>query len=367
MGIGRTLLESLIVEALEIGYSKRRGNTSSQPSSWAGFVFDVITQGNFPRIGKIPSSHWESLFGKVNESRSGFSTHPERSKPNMTAERGNVGRGFLLQWVLANVVGLAVGWGSEDGFAGAFGFEGPTSRNIVSHLVGFLVGGAVIGLAQWLVLRDRVQRSGWVSLPITLAPAALALVPLVVLLLGLSAAATRPDPGTPGPLWVELVIVVFGALVLGIAVAGVLRLVMRRSMGWAGWGVLASSVAFPVGFITGFAFGPAGSLIMPVAMVGLACGITQWRALRGQVSRPGWWVLANTLGLTAGAAAGVGWISLLNTLTGTNNYEQWLTSVMVMASFGAVTGAVGGAITGGALVRLLRHPVRAEEVVAASA
>jgi hypothetical protein len=255
--------------------------------------------------------------------------------------------------VLANVAGLAVGWGLWDGFAGAFSFEGSSDRNLVSHLVGYIVGGAVIGLAQWLVLRHKVRRGGWVSLPITLAPVALILAPLFVLLFGLSAGASEPDSVAPAPFWLELVVVVFGTLVLGIAVVGIVRLVMKRQIGWAGWGVLSSSVAFAVGFTAGFAFGPAGSLIMPVALIGLACGITQWRALRGQVSRPGWWVLANTLGLALGAGAGVGWVTLLNAITGTNYYEG-LASVMVLASFGAVTGAVGGAITGGVLVRLLR-------------
>lgn len=291
---------------------------------------------------------------------------PMRS--TMTAERGDVGRGFWLRWVLANVVGLAVGWGLEDGFAGAFSFEGSSDRNLVSHLVGYIFGGAVIGLAQWLVLRHKVQRGGWVSLSITLAPTALILVPLIVLLFGLSAGAPKPDPVTLAPFWLELVVVVFGTLVLGIAVVGIVRLVIKRQIGWAGWGVLSSSVAFAVGFTTGFAFGPTGSLVMPVAMVGLACGITQWRALRVRVSRPGWWVLANTLGLAIGAAVGVGWVTLLNTLTGTNYYEG-LASIMVLASFGAVAGAVGGAITGGVLVRLLRHPIGepADEVLTASA
>lgn len=273
----------------------------------------------------------------------------------MTAEHVDVERGLWLRWVLANVAGLAVGWGLWDGFAGAFSFEGSSDRNLVSHLVGYIVAGAVIGLAQWLVLRNKVQRGGWVSLSITLTPAALILVPLVLLLLGLSIGAPEPDPVTPAPFWVELMVVVFGTLVLGIAVAGIVKVVMKRQIGWAGWGVLGSSVAFAVGFTTGFAFGPAGSLVMPVAMVGLACGITQWRALRGRLSRPGWWVLANTLGLAIGAGVGMGWVTLLNTLTGTNYYEG-LASVMVLASFGAVSGAVGGAITGGVIVWLLRHP-----------
>lgn len=273
----------------------------------------------------------------------------------MTAERVDVGRGLWLRWVLANVAGSALGWGLEDGFAGAFSFEGSSDRNFVSHVVGYIVGGAVIGLAQWLVLRHKVQRGGWVRLSVTLAPTALLLLPLVVLLFGLSAGAPEPDPATPAPFWVELVVVVFGTLVLGIAVIGLIRLVMKRQIGWGGWAVLGSSVAFAVGFTTGFAFGPAGSLIMPVAMVGLACGITQWRALRGRLSRPGWWVLVNTLGLAIGAGAGVGWLILLNTLTGTNYYEG-LASIIVLASFGAVSGAVGGAITGGVLVWLLYQP-----------
>ena len=47
---------------------------------------------------------------------------------------------FWLKWVLVNAVGWALDW------------FGP---------VGFTVVWAVVGTAQWLVLRKRVQRASW--------------------------------------------------------------------------------------------------------------------------------------------------------------------------------------------------------------
>jgi hypothetical protein len=73
------------------------------------------------------------------------------------------------------------------------------------------------------------------------------------------------------------------------------------------------------------------------ALGGAVTGILQWLVLRAQVSRAGWWVLASTVGWGLG-------------MVGTRAFE-------VLAIFGGlVGGAVLGAVTGGALVWLLRQP-----------
>lgn len=88
------------------------------------------------------------------------------------------------------------------------------------------------------------------------------------------------------------------------------------------------------------------SLYIYVALGGLLAGIWQWRLLRSRFHHAGWWVLASTLGwsLAAGAAA------LAN--------AQPLRGIWGALLFLAITaggGLILGAVTGMALVRLLRE------------
>ena len=80
-----------------------------------------------------------------------------------------------------------------------------------------------------------------------------------------------------------------------------------------------------------------------MALGGAVTGILQWLVLRGKVSRAGWWVLASTVGwgLSMGMSIAI---------PSGETEEGGLLSLVV-------TGAVMGAITGAALVWLLRQPV----------
>ena len=145
---------------------------------------------------------------------------------------------------------------------------------------------------------------------------------------------------------------------LGFGVSLMQWLILRRRVTKAGRWVLASTASFAVAggggygaaaVIFGFSEGMEGFLssaeflgwTVIVALGGAVTGILQWLVLRAQISRAGWWVLASTVG--------------------------WGLSMAVMGAFtvvGAdpalglpVGGAVQGAVTGGALVWLLRQPV----------
>ena len=116
----------------------------------------------------------------------------------MITERAQVGWGFWLQWVLATAVGWAVGvvvggdlFGAVVGAAQWLVLRRQGARTgwwvlasavgwfVAMRVGGFLdevldwtlwyvsgvVGGAVVGAAQWLVLRQRVARAGWWVLP----------------------------------------------------------------------------------------------------------------------------------------------------------------------------------------------------------
>lgn len=127
--------------------------------------------------------------------------------------------------------------------------------------------------------------------------------------------------------------------------------VLRWRVSRSGWWVLASILGLAVAAVLGTAvalaggdpttpWGFAGVLVVGGAMAGLM----QWFVLRRQVSRAGWWVLAST----------VGWAVSGPVLGLSAQYGMYFSPLVV-----SLGGGVGlGAVTGLALVWLLRQPVR---------
>lgn len=125
--------------------------------------------------------------------------------------------------------------------------------------------------------------------------------------------------------------------------------VLTQRMGGAGlWG-LASALGFGSAMGAAAAANPddnpamAGFLI--VSVFGVVGGILQWLILRRKVPRAGWWVLANLLGSLVGAIG-------LFTAVAISETGNWGLAIIV---FGMGFGAGTGAITGAALVWLLRQ------------
>ena len=139
------------------------------------------------------------------------------------------GWGFWLCWVLAGTVGWGVG--------GPVGVAIGSSRDIiVAGYVGVAVGGIMVGVLQWLVLRRQIASAGWWVLASIVAVAAVGVVVFVV-------GVVDTDVG-----WV------LGAGLTG-TVLGLLQwLVLRRQVARAGWWVLAGTVAWIVG-------GPVGGFV----------------------------------------------------------------------------------------------------------
>ena len=166
-----------------------------------------------------------------------------------------------------------------------------------------------------------------------------------------------------GGLSMGLAVTGYLGVAAGVTMAGALQwLVLRRQVAGAAWwivtgvvgaalvGILAMLLGWVVGvggrLVGGTAWGaswgpdwsadPGGDVgfVVAVAAGGTVLGLLQWLMLRRQVARAGWWVLASTVGwVMGGLVSGI-----------TDTAAGW-----------AVLGAVYGAITGAALVWLLRR------------
>jgi hypothetical protein len=278
----------------------------------------------------------------------------------MNAEDTRSDRGLFLPWVLANVLGLAIGLGLFGLFADAIVGEHGTVTSDVGHMAGLTTAGAVIALLPWLALPLRVKREGWKSLGTILAPALtfVAVVMLSTALLGVAAGAvisTSPaNPTEAIPLLSRFITV----LAIGVVAAGLVLFALRGQVGRAGWGVLASSIIFPIGFLIGIAaLGPPVDFFVGVTMVALVNGVFQWLALRERVKRSGWWAPAYTLSLALGAGVAlVGAFAFAEIIFPVSFLGTGLGFVVILSLIGTIAGAVGGAVSGAVLVRLIRQP-----------
>jgi hypothetical protein len=84
--------------------------------------------------------------------------------------RALFGRGAWGRWMLASTVGLTVGefangiFSETMGHGGVLGPEGGIG-DAIAHAGGLFIGGVLLGILQWLVLRRAgVDRAGWVAL-----------------------------------------------------------------------------------------------------------------------------------------------------------------------------------------------------------
>lgn len=142
-------------------------------------------------------------------------------------------------------------------------------------------------------------------------------------------------------------------IMLGIVMGGIggyfQWVALRERIAGAGlWG-LASALGFGLAMVTPLAAGPVKNPAMAVVLVGIVfgfvSGILQWLILRRKIPRAGLWLIANFLGSLVGTIAFL--IAVAISETG-----NWTLAIII---FGIGFGAGNGAITGAALVWLLRH------------
>jgi hypothetical protein len=182
-----------------------------------------------------------------------------------------------FQWVVANAASETVGLGTTL-LIGAFLLMNaePTIGAIpaaaLAVLAGTVIEGAVVGTAQWLVLRRPLQQMRWRTWALATALGAfvawtLGMIPSTLLFTG-------PDTGTAASGDMSDLMIYTLAAAMGIALGSILGgsqwLALRRHVPKAGWWVPANALAWMVGMVVvflGTSFIPAEGITVPVALI----------------------------------------------------------------------------------------------------
>jgi hypothetical protein len=188
----------------------------------------------------------------------------QERKSNMTTEHTNIGRGFWFAWVLASMVGFALG-----PVLGVFVAYGLFDKGVFDATIGITAGlviGATGGCLQWVVLRGKVARAGW-------------WVPASALGFGITL-------GTLGAIGLDENLALAGLLfaaVFGIACGGPQSLVLRRAgIARAGMWVPASilgGLVAAIGVPMGSAIAATGSYALIYALSAMVFGLLLGAAL----------------------------------------------------------------------------------------
>jgi hypothetical protein len=278
----------------------------------------------------------------------------------MVSVRGasaQVGGNLWFTWILATLAGFSAGFLLEALIAGLWSERQETNLIVLAHVVALLLGGALLAILQYIVLRRAVDGP---------ALSGSSLAPTGGVILGATLAGIVFGSIAPfDPAMTFLVTLAGGAL--GGLVAR--WLVLRRPAGVAGWGIAVTSLSLGLGFFLGYGLGGGGvDFLVAATMVGLVGGLVQWRMLRPCVRRAGWWAVASGLGFTVSAFIVVGLPGLFNFYDALYAAQgEALGDVIILAMWGVFGGLIAGAITGALLVRLLRPAAEATAKTALAA
>jgi len=133
--------------------------------------------------------------------------------------------------------------------------------------------------------------------------------------------------------------VVFGA-VFGAITGTAQWLFLRKLVYRSGWWVLASAVGWSIAWMGSWPWAVSGAII----------GTAQWLVLQKRVRQFGWWVLATSVRWSIALPVEEAWARVVA------GVQAWIGVRFLFVDWpGTGAGAVSGAITGLALILLLRH------------
>lgn len=145
------------------------------------------------------------------------------------------------------------------------------------------------------------------------------------------------------PLWAGLLVGIFQWLVL--------RRYISQCGDWVWNGIAGWALAYALGLIVIQVFSVSFlGAVIGYLLFGVIVAVIQWPVLHREIPNVLPWVLASMLGWALGALAGQG---VLNLITPAGEPIPQVLSTLVIA---VVTGLVAGAITGAALVYIVRQP-----------
>ncbi len=151
-------------------------------------------------------------------------------------------------------------------------------------------------------------------------------------------------------LLVRILLPVVAGVLVGVFQWLVLRPYLTRAVDWVLHGGAGWALGFALGLLVIQAMGrnPLGA-VLGYALFGLIVGALQWPMLRREIPHVTAWVIASIIGWALGAYLGG---AALNVLAAGGEVSPVLSSTVIAG----VTGLVAGAITGLALVWLVRQP-----------
>jgi hypothetical protein len=149
---------------------------------------------------------------------------------------------------------------------------------------------------------------------------------------------------------VRVIAPLFAGLLVGFAQWLVLRQYLTRSSDWVLAGGASWAAAYVIGlFIVQSLSGSSLIGLIAYLLFGLIVALIQWPVLRREIPNIWSWILANLIGWTLGFFASQTIVSLM---FGPDFYNQGLLTAISTG----VSGLVAGAITGLALVWIVRQP-----------
>lgn len=152
--------------------------------------------------------------------------------------------------------------------------------------------------------------------------------------------------------WSRVIVPLLAGFLIGLAQWAVLRNYLVESADW----ILAGGTSWAVGYALGlFLINSLSTTalggVIGFALFGVIVAVVQWPLLRREIPSVWSWILANVLGWTAGfylSQVALEWF-----------FNDPAINLVVSTSFvSVVTGLVAGAITGLALVWIVRQPER---------
>ena len=150
----------------------------------------------------------------------------------------------------------------------------------------------------------------------------------------------------------RIIVPLWAGLLIGLAQWVVLRKYLNESSDW----ILAGGASWAVGFALGLLImnGLTGTGLdgfIGYVLFGIIVAVVQWPLLRREIPNVWMWILANVLGWTAGFYLSQFALDLFFN-------EPVIDPVASTSVLSGVSGLVAGAITGVALVLIVRRPER---------